>query len=104
MIIALGVGVGLLARPQGAAGRSRASPSATARRKAGHTFLVNKYYLDDLYEGIIVAGIKGPIAAASYWVNQHVIDNVVNYAGRGSAALGRLHVPLRRPGRASTAR
>ena len=32
--------------------------------RAGKTFLVKKYYLDDLYEKVIVAGIKGPIARA----------------------------------------
>ena len=37
-------------------------------------FLVNKYYLDDLYEKIIVAGISGPIARGAYWINQNVID------------------------------
>jgi NADH-quinone oxidoreductase subunit L len=58
--------------------------------KAGHRFLLNKYYLDHLYEGVVVAGIKGPIARASYWVNQHVIDGVVNTAGKSTSALGRL--------------
>jgi NADH-quinone oxidoreductase subunit L len=58
--------------------------------RAGKTFLVKKYYLDDLYEKVIVAGIKGPIATAAYWFNQHVIDNVLNYTGRGARALGRL--------------
>ena len=90
VIIALGVAH----RSSGSTARScagsRASPSAAARRKAGHLFLVNKYYLDDLYEDTIVGGIKGPIARASYWVNQNVIDGVVNAVGRGSAALGRL--------------
>ena len=33
-----------------------------ARARRATRFLVNKYYLDDLYEGVIVAGIKGPIA------------------------------------------
>jgi NADH-quinone oxidoreductase subunit L len=56
---------------------------------AGKQLLVNKYYLDDLYENVIVGTIKGPIAAAAYWFNQHVIDNVLNYTGRGTAALGR---------------
>jgi len=55
---------------------------------AGKRFLVNKYYLDYLYENIIVAGIKGPIAAGVYWFNQNVIDNVLNYTGRGARALG----------------
>jgi NADH-quinone oxidoreductase subunit L len=57
---------------------------------AGKRFLVNKYYIDYLYEQVIVAGIKGPIAAGVYWFNQHVIDNVLNYTGRGAQALGRV--------------
>jgi NADH-quinone oxidoreductase subunit L len=57
---------------------------------AGKRFLVNKYYLDFLYERVIVAGIKGPIAAGVYWFNQNVIDNVLNYTGRGAQALGRV--------------
>ena len=56
----------------------------------GHRFLLNKYYLDHLYEGTIVAAIRGPFARAAYWVNQHVIDGVVNAAGKSTAALGRL--------------
>jgi NADH-quinone oxidoreductase subunit L len=60
-----------------------------AAARAGYQFLENKYYLDDLYEKVIVGGIKGPIAQASYWVNQHVIDGVVNAIGRGTAAAAR---------------
>jgi NADH-quinone oxidoreductase subunit L len=56
--------------------------------RAGYTFLENKYYLDHLYEDVIVDGIRGPVARASYWVNQHVIDGVVNGAGRGAKAMG----------------
>jgi NADH-quinone oxidoreductase subunit L len=56
---------------------------------AGYRFLEKKYYLDDLYENVVVAGIKGPIARASYWFNQHAIDGVVNGAGRSAAAAGR---------------
>ena len=50
---------------------------------AGHRFLVNKYYLDDLYEKVIVHGIAHPIAAAAYWTNQHVLDGIVNAVGIG---------------------
>ena len=57
--------------------------------RAGYRFLENKYYLDDLYEKVIVGGIKGPVAQASYWVNQHVIDGVVNAIGRGTAVAAR---------------
>ncbi len=49
--------------------------------RAGYVFLVNKYYLDDLYEKVIVAGISGPIAAGRYWFNQNVIDAIVNRIG-----------------------
>jgi NADH-quinone oxidoreductase subunit L len=64
----------------------------TQRNKAAHagyTFLVNKYYLDALYENVIVASVKGGIANASYWVNQHVIDAVVNGAGHGARVVGK---------------
>jgi NADH-quinone oxidoreductase subunit L len=55
---------------------------------AGHRFLVNKYYLDDLYEKVIVHGIAHPIAAAAYWVNQHVLDGIVNAVGIGGRKTG----------------
>jgi NADH-quinone oxidoreductase subunit L len=50
---------------------------------AGHRFLVNKYYLDHLYEKVIVHGVAHPIAAAAYWTNQHVLDGIVNAVGIG---------------------
>jgi NADH-quinone oxidoreductase subunit L len=57
--------------------------------RSGYRFLENKYYLDALYENVIVAAIKGPIARAAYWVNQKVIDGVINGLGRGTARAGR---------------
>ena len=62
--------------------------AGSAPARAGYTLLENKYYLDVLYEDGIVAAIKGPIAQASYWVNQNVIDGVVNGAGRGARLVG----------------
>ena len=55
---------------------------------AGHKFLVNKYYLDALYEGVIVKSIAHPIAQAAYWVNQHVLDGIVNAVGIGTKRTG----------------
>jgi NADH-quinone oxidoreductase subunit L len=55
----------------------------------GYRVLVNKYYFDHLYTDVIAGGVKGPIARAAYWINQNVIDGVVNGAGRLSTALGR---------------
>jgi NADH-quinone oxidoreductase subunit L len=55
---------------------------------AGHRFLVNKYYLDDLYEKVIVHGIAHPIAQAAYWTNQKVLDGIVNAVGIGGRKTG----------------
>ncbi len=53
-----------------------------------HTFLWNKYYLDDLYEKVIVRGVAGPISSAAYWINQNVIDTIVNRAGISARRTG----------------
>ena len=60
-----------------------------ALARAGHRFLVNKYYLDYLYENVIVYAVKKPIANAAYWFNQKVLDGVVDGSGKGSVAAGR---------------
>jgi len=72
--------------------RNRGPHGITERNplaRAGYTFLENKYYLDALYENVIVGSIKGAIARASYWVNQRVIDGAVNGLGTGAAQVGR---------------
>ncbi|HEV8116690.1 MAG TPA: NADH-quinone oxidoreductase subunit L [Acidimicrobiales bacterium] len=56
---------------------------------AGLRLLENKYYLDALYERIIVRGIKGPVATLVYWFNQNVLDGIVHataWTARRSAA------------------
>ena len=55
-----------------------------------HSLLKNKYYLDHLWTGVVFGSIRGPIAKAAYWVNQNVIDGVVNTMGTGAAASGKL--------------
>ncbi len=87
-VLAAGLGIGIVwAYYQGSLPQDLSERNALAG--AGKRFLVNKYYLDHLYERIIVGGIKGPIAAGAYWFNQNVIDNVLNYTGKGTQALGR---------------
>jgi NADH-quinone oxidoreductase subunit L len=44
----------------------------------GYAFLWNKYYLDALYENVVVAGVKGPVARLAYWLNMAVLDGIVN--------------------------
>jgi NADH-quinone oxidoreductase subunit L len=53
-----------------------------------YTFVANKYYLDVLYENIIVHAIAHPIANAAYWVNQNVIDGIVNGIGAAGKRIG----------------
>jgi NADH-quinone oxidoreductase subunit L len=56
--------------------------------RGGYLFLRNKYYLDALYEGVIVRAIAHPIAKATYWFNQTVIDGVVNGVGHNTKKTG----------------
>jgi len=54
----------------------------------GYTFVANKYYLDVLYEKVIVRGVAHPIAKAAYWTNQNILDRTVNEAGIGARRFG----------------
>ncbi|HEX9258844.1 MAG TPA: NADH-quinone oxidoreductase subunit L [Acidimicrobiales bacterium] len=56
---------------------------------AGYAFLWNKYYLDDLYEKIIVPAFSTVFARFANWTNKYVLDGIVDSVGRGSAAGGR---------------
>ena len=68
--------------PHGITERSRLA-------RAGHTFLVNRYYFDHLYTGIIAGAIKGPIARAANWFNDRGLDGAVNSVGSGAVSGGR---------------
>ncbi|MCA1692199.1 MAG: NADH-quinone oxidoreductase subunit L [Actinobacteria bacterium] len=59
-----------------------AERSSLARN--GHRILVNKYYLDALFVDGIVRSIQYPIARLAYWINQKVIDGVINGVGIGA--------------------
>ncbi|MGH8951477.1 MAG: NADH-quinone oxidoreductase subunit L [Acidimicrobiia bacterium] len=52
-----------------------------------YPLLRNKYYVDDLSDGI-VAGTMGPLARFINWVNDYVIDGIVNGAGALTKGLG----------------
>ena len=56
--------------------------------RGGFLFLKNKYYLDVLYENVIVRAIAHPIAKMAYWVNQNVLDATVNGVGIGTRKTG----------------
>jgi NADH-quinone oxidoreductase subunit L len=70
--------------------RSRFFVGLTERSRlarAGYTFLINKYYLDFLYEKGVVGAVSGPISTFMNWINQHVIDAVVNGVGKGAVVV-----------------
>ena len=52
-----------------------------ALARTGYKVLVNKYYLDALFIDGVIRKIQYPIAKAAYWVNQNVIDGIVNGIG-----------------------
>ena len=57
----------------------------TSRNKvlgAGYRLLANKYYLDALYEQVIVRSVAGPISRAAYWFNQNILDGVLHGVSR----------------------
>ena len=63
----------------------------TERNKAlrgGFLFLKNKYYLDHLYENVIVHAVAHPIARTAYWINQHVLDATVDGVGTSTRRAG----------------
>jgi NADH-quinone oxidoreductase subunit L len=79
-VIGIGAAAGYYLRdafPRGLAERSGLA-------RTGYRFLVNKYYLDDLYIKGVIRPIQYPIARAAYWINQHVLDGVVNGVGVGA--------------------
>jgi len=87
VIALLGIGASYAYYWLGAGPQRLTERNAMAR--AGKHLLVMKYYLDVLYTDIIVGSLKGAIANGVYWVNQNVIDNVLNYAGKGAIGLGK---------------
>jgi NADH-quinone oxidoreductase subunit L len=92
VIVAIGLVAGWLICIQLYTKRNRRLVGLTERSAlAGgvYRFLWNKYYLDHLYEKVIVHGVAHPIAQAAYWVNQRVIDGVVNGAGTSGKVVGR---------------
>ena len=92
LLVALGFAVSLYVS-MGLYGERRFALKGLTRRNkaanAGYQFLWNKYYLDHLYEQVIVRALIGPVAKAANWINQNVIDGGVNGVGIGGKVAGR---------------
>ena len=84
-LIGIGLGFAYWFRNAGPHGLTARSGPA----RAGYTLLDNRYYLDHLYTDGVVGSIKGPIARAAYWINQNVIDGIINAVGIGTRGVGR---------------
>ena len=90
-------GIGIAWRAYAADGWPRGLMARSSFLANAHRILVNKYYLDDLFIDGIIGTIQYPIARAAYWVNQNVIDGVVNGVGIGSAEGRRVRLRRHRP-------
>lgn len=55
--------------------------------RIGYNVLANKYYLDVLYENVIVKSIAGPIAKGAYWFNQNILDGILHSVVSASRAV-----------------
>lgn len=82
MLISLSVaGLGILAAFATYYWR-KISADAVARSLAPvHTFLLNKWYFDELYQAVVVNGVLG-VAWLLRWVDTWIVDGAVNGAGR----------------------
>lgn len=73
---------GAFASLQGLSSRNRFA-------RAVKTLLEKKYFLDILYTDIITGFVKGPLARATNWFNQNVLDGIVNGVGKTAVFAGR---------------
>ena len=46
--------------------------------KAGYGLLANRYYLDALYERVVVRSIVGPIARSANWFHLKILDGILH--------------------------
>ena len=68
----------------------RISADAVARSlRPVHTFLLNKWYFDEVYMGVVVRGVLG-LTQAFRWVDVYIIDGIVNGAGVLARGLARV--------------
>ena len=73
--------------------RPRPFTATEPLRKGGplHTLLAQRYYLDDLYEGVIVGRIfYRTVAAITDWIDRNIVDGLVGLIGWISRNIGSL--------------
>jgi NADH-quinone oxidoreductase subunit L len=90
-LIALASAIAVVGLAAGGALYRRGLPEREylARVPALYTLLEHKYFLDDLYEGVLVRAVTGMLAPATYWFDQRAVDGAVNGAGLGTRTLAR---------------
>ncbi len=86
LLVALGLGIGVVAHSRGVGPRGLATRFTSAR--AVYHLLHNRLYLDWLYDKIFVHGIRRGLAWLVHWVDHNVIDNFVDRLGRATVAVG----------------
>ncbi|MDH4146275.1 MAG: NADH-quinone oxidoreductase subunit L [Acidimicrobiia bacterium] len=58
--------------------------TTNAVARVGYQILRNKFYLDWLYNDVIVRHTKTTLARMVNWFNQHILDGIVNGTARGA--------------------
>jgi NADH-quinone oxidoreductase subunit L len=90
-LIVAATAVALLGLAVGTALYRRGQPEREylERFPAVYRTLERKFYLDDLYERVLVRGVAGALAPATYWFDQRLVDGAVNGVGLGTRRLAR---------------
>ncbi len=70
---------------------AKAISAESLRRAFGpvHTLVSRKYYMDELYEDVVVRrGLYGTVCAAAQWFDTNIVDGAVNGAGSLTRRVG----------------
>ena len=96
VMMAASAGLALLGIGLAYAGCGRRA-AAPARPAAAHRWWyqlsANKFYLDELYDALLVRPIRG-FAALFRWLDQNIVDGLVDLVGHVPAAFGHLFRPV----------
>jgi NADH-quinone oxidoreductase subunit L len=87
--LSFGVAVAVIALAFAALGRRAYKPAAQAEEPRGFArVLLHKYYVDELYDAVIIRPVMAASRALWRFIDQGVIDGLANGAGYASRALG----------------
>jgi NADH-quinone oxidoreductase subunit L len=88
-VVSFAIAVAIIVTSTVLLGRRTFRPALESPAPSGfRRILYNKWYVDELYDAVIVRPILGASRAAWRWIDAGLIDGIVNGAGYSSRALG----------------